>query len=92
MQLLLVGQMKSSQWWIHINVEFKDSTCRVDSFCSCNVGDEGGDDDTANTVNTSINVGNIVTEGTLCNVVRASDTEVSHQNRTDNLDWISQNS
>ena len=42
-QLLLVSQM-NSQWWIHINVKLKDSTCRVDSICGCNIGDEGGDE------------------------------------------------
>ena len=69
-------------------MEFKDSTHRVDSICDCNVGDEGGDDDTANTINTSINVGNIETKDTLSNVVRASDTDVSHLNRADNLNLV----
>ena len=69
-------------------MKFKDSTCRVDSICGCSVGDEGGDDDTANTIYTSINVGNIETEDTLSNVIRASDNEVSHQNRADNLDFV----
>ena len=49
---------------------------------------EVSDDDTSNTVDSSINVSNIVTEGTLCNVVRACDTVVSDLNRTDNLDLV----
>ena len=47
--------------------------CSVDS---CIVGDQG-DDDTANTVISSINVDNIETEGTgsVSNIVRACDTD-----------------
>ena len=33
--------------------------CRVDSICGCNVGDEGDNDDTANTISSSISVNNI---------------------------------
>ena len=40
----------------------EDSTCRADSICSCTVGDEGDDGDTANIVISSINVDNIETE------------------------------
>ena len=62
--------------------------CRVDSICSCNVGDEGDNDDTANTVSSSINMDNIATEGTgtISSIVRACNIDVSHQNRTDDLD------
>ena len=38
----------------------EDTTCRVDSICSCNIGDEGDNDDTANTISSI----NIETEGT----------------------------
>ena len=51
------------------------------SICGCNVGDEGDDDDTANTTSSSINMDNMETEGIL-----ACDTDVSHQNRTDVMD------
>ena len=34
----------------------EDSMCRVDSICGCNIGDEGDNDDTANTVSSSTNV------------------------------------
>ena len=63
-------------------------TCRVDSIYSCNIGDEGDNDDTANTVSSSINIDNIETEGTgtISGIVTACDTNVSHQNRTDDLD------
>ena len=62
--------------------------CRVDSICFCNVGDEGDDDNTANTVSSSINVDNIETEGTgtVSSIVRTCDTDVSHQNRTGDVD------
>ena len=33
--------------------------CRVDYTCGCNNGDKGDDDDTANTVSSSINMDNI---------------------------------
>ena len=60
----------------------------MDSICGCNVGDEGDDDDIANTISSSINMDNIETEGTgtVSSVVRTCDTDVSHQNRTDDLD------
>ena len=56
--------------------------------CSCNVVDEGDDDDTENTVSSSINVDNIETEGTgtVGRFVRAYDIDMSHQNRTNDLD------
>ena len=62
----------------------EDAICRVDSICICNVGDKGDDDDTANTISSSINVDNIETEstGTVSSIVRACDIDVSHQNRT----------
>ena len=61
--------------------------CRVDSMSSCNVGDEGDSDDTANTISSNINMDIIETEGTgiVSSVVRACDTDL-HQNRTDDLD------
>ena len=63
-------------------------TYRVDSLYSCNIGDEGDDDDTENVVSSSINMDNIETEGsgTISSIVTACDTNVSHQNRTDDLD------
>ena len=71
----------------------EDATCIVivDSNCGCNVGDEGDDDDTANIIGSYLNVDNIEREGTgiVSNIVRACDTDVSHQkiqNRTDDLD------
>ena len=56
--------------------------------CGCNVGDKGDNDDTANTISSSINVNNIETEGTgtVSSIVRTCDTDMSHQNRTDDLD------
>ena len=53
--------------------------------CSCNIGDEGDNDDTANTISSSIN---IETEGTgnVSSIVSACNTDASHQNRTDDLD------
>ena len=43
---------------------------------------------TANTIISSINVDNIETEGTgtVSSIVRTCDTDVSHHNRTDDLD------
>ena len=66
----------------------------MDSICSYNVGDKGGNDDTANTVSSSMNVNNFETEGTdtVSCIVRACDTDVSHQNRTDDLHGFSHNS
>ena len=67
----------------------EDTTCRVDSICTCNVVDEGDDDDTANTISNSVNVDNIETEGTgtISSIVRACDTDdVSHQNGSNDLD------
>ena len=48
----------------------------MDCICGCIVGDQG-DDDTANTIISSINVNNIETEGTgsVSNIVRACDTD-----------------
>ena len=53
----------------------------MDSICHCNVDDEEDYDDTANTVNCSINVDTIVTEdtGAVSSVIKACDTDVSHQ-------------
>ena len=62
--------------------------CRSDwGLCGCNISDKEGDD-TANTISSSTNVNNIETEGTgtVSSVVRACDTDVWHQNRTDDLD------
>ena len=66
----------------------EDTSCRVNSICGCNVGDEGGDDNLANTISSSISVDDIGMGGTVTasSVVRACDTDVSHQNRTDDLD------
>ena len=52
------------------------------------VDDEGDNDGTANTISSTINVNNNETEGTgiVSSDVRACDTDVSHQNRTDDLD------
>ena len=60
----------------------------MDSICGCNVGDKGSDDDTENTISSSINMDNIETEGTgtVSSIAKTCDTDVSHQNRTDNLD------
>ena len=56
----------------------------MNSICGCNVGDEGDDDDTANTVNTSINVCNIEMEDTLSNVVMTLRCHI----RTELIIWI----
>ena len=89
--LLLVAQIKSSKQWIHSNAEFKKTplTCRVDSIGGCNVGDKGDDDNTANTVSSSINMDNLETEstGTVSSIVRACDADVSHQNITGDLEF-----
>ena len=63
----------------------EDAMCRVDSICGCNVGDKGDND---NTVNRSTDVDNIETEGTgtVSSIVRACNTDISHQNRLDDLD------
>ena len=77
---LLVTQMKSNKRWIHSNAEFKKMPS--------NVGNEEDNDDTSNTINSSINADNIETEGTstVSIVVRTCDTDVSHQKRTEYLD------
>ena len=64
------------------------NTCRMESICSCNVGDEGDDDDTANSASSSINVDNTETEDidTVSSVIRVYDTDVSHQSKTDDFD------
>ena len=56
--------------------------------CSYNVGNEGGNDDTANTISSSNDVDNIETEGTgiVSSIVRACDTDLSHQNKL--IIWI----
>ena len=66
----------------------EDTACTVDSISSCNIGDEGDNDDTENTISNSINVNNIETEGTgnVSSIVSACNTDVSYQNRTDDLD------
>ena len=48
------------------------------SMCSCNVCDEGDDDNKVNTISSCINMDSIETEGTgiISNVVRACDTDV----------------
>ena len=38
------------------------TTCRAGSIFDCNIDDKGNDDDTANTISSSINVDNIETE------------------------------
>ena len=62
--------------------------CRVDFTCICSIGDKGGYDNTTNTFSSSINMGNIEAErtGTVSSILRVCDTDVSHQNRTDDLD------
>ena len=59
--------------------------CTVGFIWGCNVGDEGGNQDTANTISNSVNMDNIETEGTgtVNSIVRACDTDVSHQIRTE---------
>ena len=42
----------------------EDATYRVDSICSCNICDDWDNDNTANTISSSVNVNNIETEGT----------------------------
>ena len=66
----------------------KDAMSRVDSIYVCSIGDEGGYDNTANTFSSSINMGNIEAEctGAVSSILRVCDTDVSHQNRTDDLD------
>ena len=68
----------------------EDTTCRVDSICCCNVDDEENDDNIANTINSSINVcySKMEGTGTVSSVVRACDTDVSHQNRIHDLDLV----
>ena len=63
----------------------EDAMGRVDFICGCNNGDEGNDDDTANTFSSCINIETEVT-GTVSSIVIACDTDVSHQNRIDDLD------
>ena len=60
----------------------EDVMCTVDSIFGCNIGDEEGDDNTANSISNSINVDNIETEstGNISGIVRACDTNLSHQN------------
>ena len=57
----------------HRNQE--DATCRVNSICCNNLGDEGYNNDTANTVSSSTNMDNIEMEGTgtVNSIVRASE-------------------
>ena len=65
----------------------EETTYKMDSICSCNFSNKGDNDNTANTVSSSINVDKIETEGigTVSSVVRACDTDVSCENRTDDL-------
>ena len=73
----------------------KSDLATRDSICGCNsASDEGDDGNTVNTVSSSINVDNIETEGnsTVNSVVRACDTDVLHQNKTDDLIGFSRNS
>ena len=60
----------------------EDVMCRMDSIFGCNVGDEEGDNNTANFISNSINVHNIETEsnGNISGIVKACDTSLSHQN------------
>ena len=65
--------------------------CQMKSgfLCDCNIGDKD-DDDIANTISSSTNVNNIETEGTgsvtyCSSIVRVCNTDVSHQNRTDDF-------
>ena len=88
---LLVTQMKSSKRRIYSNMEFKKTPCVewIPFAFGCNFGDEGDDNNTAKTISRSINVDNIEMEGTgTVSSVRACDTDVSHQNRTDDLDLV----
>ena len=66
----------------------EDAMRRVDSICGCNVGDKGDNDNTVNTISSNTNMDNIETEGTgtVSSIVRACDTDMSHQNRLDDLD------
>ena len=70
----------------------EDATCGAGSICGCNIGDKGNNNDTANTISSSINMDSIETEesGTVSSIIRACDTDhwsdVSHQIRTDDLD------
>ena len=69
--------MGLQQWEIQEN-----AMCSVDFICSCNIDDEGDNNDTANIVSSSINVNNIDAESTdtVSSIVRACDTDVSYQN------------
>ena len=84
--------MKSGKRRIHSNVEFKKSprVKWIPFAGGCNFGDEGDDYNTANTISRSVNVDDIEMEGigTVNSIVRACDTDVSHQNRTDDLDLV----
>ena len=64
----------------------EDAMCRVYFICGCNVSDKGDNDYTADTVSSSINMEQRVLTLLVVIVVRACDNDVSHQNRTDNLD------
>ena len=84
-------QMKSGKRWIFSNVGFKNTPhVRVDSICSCNFWvrkETIKRQQTPSVFSSNINMDNIETEstGTVSGVVRACDTDVSHQNRTDDL-------
>ena len=60
----------------------------MESICCSNIGDEGDADDIVNNTTSSINVDNIERDGigTVSSIVRAFDTDVSHQSRTNDLD------
>ena len=87
MPLLLVTPMENNKWWVHNNVELR-CYILVDPFPVVNVCDKGDNNNTTNTVSNSINLDNIK-KGTdiVSSVVRACDTDVLHQNRTDDLDF-----
>ena len=94
-KLLSVIEMKSSKQWIYSNVGFKKTPCvRVDSNCGCNFRvmlEMMTMQQTPLVLSSSINVDNIYTKvsGTVSSFVRACDTDLSHQNRTDDLDLVS---
>ena len=65
------------------------ASCRVESICGCNVGNEGDDDNTANITSSNINVDTTETEhiDTVSSVVRAYETDVCHI-RAELMIWI----
>ena len=101
---MLVTQMKKSKRQNHSNVEFKKMPYAESipfAVSVTNFDDEGDDGDKTKIVSqslSSINVDNIETEGACtvasisASIVRSCDTDVSYQNKTDDLHGYSQNS